>query len=254
MSHSVVLRCFLIRLAGAFSAVLLGFLLHTQALALPPDSSMTADVQARLRSLTPMQMDEVLWLARCVFSEADRADEQRLVAWVVRNRVETGYRGTDYRNVVLDPYQFSAFNEPSSRRDQILAFNQNSQNPLWKQALEIALDVYEANPLDRPFPVTTRHFYSPVSMKNGATPDWAAGADPVDVAAFGIDPYRFKFYDAIDEAGASLAAQPATPRLTSESIIKKRERVRSTMPRMRSVRQIGKVKRPTRPKRGMRNE
>ncbi len=238
----------------AFTAIVLSLLSYASALATPPDSSLTANLPARLRALTPLQMDEVLWLARCVYSEADRANEQRLVAWVVRNRVETGYRGNDYREVVLDPYQFSAFNEPSPRRDRILAFNQYSQNPLWQQALGIALDVYLASPLDRPFAVTTRHFYSPVSMKRGATPDWAEGIQPVDVARFGIDPHRFRFFDAVDESGASLASSPTSPRLTNEAVIKQRERIRSTTPRTRSVRFSGKVKRPTRPRRGMSNE
>jgi hypothetical protein len=90
-------------------------------------------------------------------------------------------------------------------------------------------------------------------MKNGATPDWAAGVNPVDVSRFGIDSYRFKFYDAIDEAGASLASSPSVPHVASETTIKQRERIRSSMPRMRSVRHTGKIKRPTRPTRGMSN-
>ena len=55
--------------------------------------------------------EDVLWLARCIYSETKRAPEQELVAWVIRNRVETGYRGQrSYEGAVLDPYQFSAFN------------------------------------------------------------------------------------------------------------------------------------------------
>lgn len=47
--------------------------------------------------------DEILWLARTIFSETKRPHEQELVAWVVRNRVETGYRGNaTYEAAVLD--------------------------------------------------------------------------------------------------------------------------------------------------------
>ena len=61
--------------------------------------------------------DDVLWLARCIYSETKKAHEQELVAWVIRNRVETGYRGeSTYEGTVLDPYQFSAFNPGSSKR------------------------------------------------------------------------------------------------------------------------------------------
>ncbi|WP_240332831.1 hypothetical protein [Salinibacter ruber] len=34
-----------------------------------------------------------LWLARAIYSETKLPHEQELVAWVVRNRVETAYRG-----------------------------------------------------------------------------------------------------------------------------------------------------------------
>ncbi len=59
----------------------------------------------------PADLEEpTLWLARAIYSETKLPHEQELVAWVVRNRVETAYRGRrTYRAVVLDPYQFSAF-------------------------------------------------------------------------------------------------------------------------------------------------
>ena len=64
------------------------------------DTTESDGVLEELRALPPMRMDEVIWLARCLLSESDRTDEQRLVAWVVRNRVETRYRGYSYREVV----------------------------------------------------------------------------------------------------------------------------------------------------------
>ena len=48
----------------------------------------------KLTPLPPEMIDnETLWLARAIFSETKRPEEQILVAWVIRNRVETGYRG-----------------------------------------------------------------------------------------------------------------------------------------------------------------
>jgi hypothetical protein len=206
------------------------------------DPAPFSDVASRLRRLTPMQLDEVLWLARCVFSEADRANEQRLVAWVVRNRVETQYRGTTYRDVVLERQQFSAFNEPTARREQILAFNQHSTNPLWQQALGIALDVYQAGPSERPLPITTRHFYSPVSMPGGATPHWAVGVEPINVSAFDIDPYRFRFYDQVDTSATAVTGYASA---ASERLDEHRE---STIEARRPARRLsGAVRRPTRP-------
>ena len=122
-------------------------------------------LRARLEAMPPMEMDEVLWLARCIYSESNLANEQEHIAWVVRNRVDTEYRGSTYREVVLEPLQFSLFNAHSPRRNYILGLNQNSKSAPWQKALNIALKIYEADPNDRPFSLNTRHFYSPVSMK-----------------------------------------------------------------------------------------
>ncbi len=194
-----------------------------------------------------MEMDEVLWLARCLYSEADRANEQRLVAWVVRNRVETGFRGRNYRDVVLEKKQFSAFNEPSARRTEILGFNQNTVSAPWRQALGIALDVYKAPASERPFSIETRHFYSPVSMPGGAAPVWAEGDAPVDVAGFGIDPQRFRFFNGVD-AGEATMETAGSHFAGAEERIEERRAASTTRIRHRfSSRLIGKVARPVRP-------
>ena len=83
----------------------------------------------RMNRLNPLEQDEVLWLARCVYSESNLKHEQKVIAWVVRNRVDTEYRGTSYREVVLEPLQFSVFNTPSPRRTHILSLNAKSTSP-----------------------------------------------------------------------------------------------------------------------------
>lgn len=203
------------------------------------------DVRAQLRRLPPIERDDVLWLARCVYSESDRAHEQRLVAWVVRNRVETSYRGTTYRDVVLEPRQFSAFNEPSLRRTHILGLDENSPSAAWRQALEAALEVYHAPASQRPFPQTTRHFYSPVSMDGGRTPHWAVGVPSLSSTRLGVDPYRFRFFNGLDEGlegtpASVVSAAPSTVRASTERTLKRR-------PRLRATRFSGRVKRPARP-------
>lgn len=142
--------------------------------------------------------DDVLWLARCIYSETKRADEQELVAWVVRNRVETRYRGQSaYESVVLDPYQFSAFNPGSSKRRLFTTLTPQSNSASFQQALEVAHKVYYAPPTQRPFPRTTRHFYSERSMKGGRTPTWAEGESPVKPVKHRVDPKRFRFYSGL---------------------------------------------------------
>ncbi|HEX9951607.1 MAG TPA: cell wall hydrolase [Rubricoccaceae bacterium] len=141
---------------------------------------------------------DVLWLARCAYSETKKPHEQELVAWVIRNRVETGYRGQHtYSGVVTDPYQFSAFNPGSSTRMLYTNLGPTSASAGWMRALEVAHDVYYAPATARPFDATTRHFYSERSMVGGAAPTWAVGHRPVRPAASRIDPRRFRFYSGV---------------------------------------------------------
>ncbi|ARA93503.1 hypothetical protein AWN76_010275 [Rhodothermaceae bacterium RA] len=151
----------------------------------------------RLPALPPEQLDsETLWLARCIFSETKRPHEQELIAWVVRNRVETAYRGkTTYREVVLDPYQFSAFNPGSPKRAFYTSLGLTSSMPGWQRALSIAHHVRHAPDSLRPFPLETRHFYSERSMPEQTSPVWAAGLHPVAPARLHpVDTRRFRFF------------------------------------------------------------
>lgn len=142
--------------------------------------------------------EDVLWLARCIYSETKRTSEQELVAWVVRNRVETGYRGKrTYRGTVLDPYQFSAFNPGSAKRRLFLSLDADSDAAGWQKALEVAHLVYYSPESERPFDQLTRHFYSERSMRGGRAPAWARGKRPVQPVRYRPDPRRFRFYSSI---------------------------------------------------------
>ena len=208
-------------------------------------------LRARLEALPPMEMDEVLWLARCIYSESNLPNEQEHIAWVVRNRVETSYRGSSYREVILEPLQFSIFNSNSPRRNYILGLNQNSTYSHWQKALQIALDVYEADPNKRPFSVKTRHFYSPISMEDNKAPDWAKSASPLNSKDFNIDPNRFLFYEEIDENGDPFLALK-TPKDHIESFKSAtQEKLAPVEAKKTSLRErwkpSGRVKRPARP-------
>lgn len=142
--------------------------------------------------------DDVLWLARCIYSETKRSDEQELVAWVVRNRVETEYRGeSTYEDVVLDPYQFSAFNPNDPKRRLFTSLTPESDSPSFRSALQVAHRVYHARPSERPFSAKTRHFYSERSMVGRRAPNWADGHRPVRPVGFTVDPVRFRFYSGV---------------------------------------------------------
>lgn len=192
-----------------FLAIVAGVLSASASIAVPSGTTAALydDVQAeadsvaeRIRRLSPMAADDVVWLARCIYSESDRAHEQRLVAWVVRNRVETQYRGSTYRDVILEARQFSAFNEPTRRRERILGLTPASMYGPWRTALDIALDVYQAPASERPFARTVRHFYSPISMRGGLRPHWADSGTEIPPSRLGVDPFRFRFFDDVDES------------------------------------------------------
>lgn len=138
--------------------------------------------------------EELLWLARCIYSETKRPVEQLLVAWVIRNRVETQYHGQDsYKEVVLEPYQFSAFN-PNKNLPMPTV---QSDSLGWKETMRIARYVMHASPVERPFSIITRHFYSEQSMPNGKPPHWTKGLKAQPITAHDIDRKRFRFYTGI---------------------------------------------------------
>lgn len=211
----------------------------------------TDALASRLRRLSALELDEVVWLARCIYSESDRAHEQELVAWVVRNRVETQYRGTTYREVVLENRQFSAFNNPTQRRKQILSLDHNSTFRPWRQALNIALNVYFAPSARRPFAQTVRHFYSPISMSGGRAPHWADRDKALSSARLGVDWRRFIFFNDVDETVSARnvvrgdlerTAQKARYEANSSVQGSRRSGIKLKLPRP-----SGKVSRPRRP-------
>jgi hypothetical protein len=140
--------------------------------------------------------DATLWLARAIYSETKLPHEQELVAWVVRNRVDTGYRGSStYQEAVLDPYQFSAFNPGSSKRSLLMSLDPDTPLPRWQQALWVAYYVRHAEPVYRPFSIETRHFYSERSMDGRRAPYWAEGSgfQSLDAQQYTVDEERFRF-------------------------------------------------------------
>lgn len=142
---------------------------------------------------------ETLWLARAIYSETKVVHEQELVAWVIRNRVETDYRGAQsYREAILDPYQFSAFNPGTAKRSFYGSLTPVDSLPGWQRALRIAHYVRHADDAYRPFSIKTRHFYSERSMVGRRHPHWVNNRRRVTPNwTYRVDQRRFRFYEAI---------------------------------------------------------
>jgi hypothetical protein len=135
--------------------------------------------------------EEILWMARALYSETKRPHEMWHVGWVIRNRYESRFRGETYKDVILHPKQFSAFNRGSPMRDYYLRLQPEDvgEAPRWHAALATAKRVIDSPPIFRPFPKDTYHFYSRRSMSG--EPYWKNRLDPVAVSS--IDANRFNF-------------------------------------------------------------
>ena len=233
-------------------SLLISLLVSSISLGVYGQSASYETIHTRFSRLSPLEQDEVIWLARCVYSESNLKHEQEVIAWVVRNRVDTGYRGSTYREVVLEPLQFSAFNSPSPRRTHILSLTAKSTSGAWLQALEVSLDVYEGDPINRPISSETRHFYSPISMVGGKEPPWARQATALEMEGMNIDPNRFLFYEEIDESLDPFMALELSPKDQINTFQEKtRERLKPATNKS-SLRDrwkpTGRVKRPSRPR------
>ena len=173
-----------------------------ETVALLPQETIEA-MLSNPRKVTPLPPEhidtETLWLARAVYSETKRPEEQELVAWVVRNRVETRYRSqSTYRGVVLDPYQFSAFNPGHRKRSYYLNLTPSSQASGWQRTLALAYAVRHAPATLRPFSKKTRHFYSEQSMIGRRHPKWVEGLQPIQPKRpVQLDVRRFRFYTGV---------------------------------------------------------
>lgn len=140
--------------------------------------------------------DEILWFARTIYSETKKAEEQRLVAWVIRNRVESGLYGDSYEEVVLARGQFSGMHATDKQYSINISLDYGDTSPSWDSALSIARSVYYADTVLNPLSSEVRHFYSPISVIN--TPSWALGLEPAHTVADPVTSHiRFAFY-AID--------------------------------------------------------
>jgi hypothetical protein len=138
--------------------------------------------------------NEILWLARVLYSETKRADEQRIIAWVVRNRLEIGTWGNSYQRVALSSHQFSGLNSFDRNYAHNISRDFTSTEPAWKMAVEIAKDVYYAPASERPIGTSVTHFYSPNVV---SAPAWAQGKIPVHESTDGTDFVRFAFFENI---------------------------------------------------------
>ena len=143
------------------------------------------------------EAEDILWLSRVLYSESKVREEQIVVAWVVRNRVESGFRGAKvYKDVALSPAQFSGLWASDNQYKLNISRSYDTKgDKAWDQALAIAQAVYLAPEALRPISETVRHFYSPEAVLRD--PNWATGKKPALVMRNDEGAIRFAFYDGV---------------------------------------------------------
>lgn len=122
--------------------------------------------------------DDVLWMARAIYSETKVAEEMEYVAWIIRQRVDSSRYPDSPQDVVLEWRQFSAMNS-ASRRAELATYDRDTRSTHFRRALRMAHYTLIADPELSPFPEVL-HAYSPRSMQpRGSAPHWAEGQQPV---------------------------------------------------------------------------
>ena len=170
-------------------------------LALQAQALMAETAKSPLKAYTDVSSQEsqdILWLSRILYSESKVREEQIMVAWVVRNRVESGYRGAEsYKDVAKSPAQFSGlWPNDNQYKLNISRSYETKGDKAWDQALAIAQAVYFASDALRPISDTVQHFYSPMSVLRD--PHWSVGKKPAMVLRDSeTGSVRFAFYDGV---------------------------------------------------------
>jgi len=133
----------------------------------------------RTDSLATVRNKQALWTTRAIVSETKKTSEMRPVAHTVRNRYERGWRGAEtYREVVLQPLQFSAFrpSHPRSRFYRTMTAENTPYPGVWRKADSVARRVVTM-PKDSLMTIT--HFIHPRSLDR--CPTWTARLKEVPV-------------------------------------------------------------------------
>lgn len=149
---------------------------------------------------------EAEWMALTLVSESKHPHEWPYLATVIKNRVEYPriYPNT-LRGVVLQPYQFSAYNEWVGHSPSfILRKAREKFGPCVArhhcEALDVAHEVLGRRNWEDPFGRMVFNYWSPRSMvPPGRLPGWNWDILRCFVVS-GVDPWRFVFAEEVGSA------------------------------------------------------
>jgi len=132
----------------------------------------------RRRPLDPKRFTDVMYVAKTIWAEArgEGREGMRLVAWVIRNRVEAPEFPNTYPAVVTQPGQFSVWLRSDPNRETMTdpLSGPASEDEAWYTAVEVAWEVIQADASANPLPGV--YHYVDVRLQ-GRLPAWARGME-----------------------------------------------------------------------------
>ena len=111
---------------------------------------------SKLSTMTTLNTN-LLHLAKTIYGEArgESIETMFAVGWVIRNRLQAGRYGDTYKDVVLQPKQFSCWNEDDINYKKIKGM---ISGRLWEVCIGVAVVVMQS--MERYNPVKgVKHYY-----------------------------------------------------------------------------------------------
>jgi spore germination cell wall hydrolase CwlJ-like protein len=126
----------------------------------------------------------LLHLAKTIYGEArgESIETMLAVGWVIRNRLCSGHYGATYKDVVLQPKQFSCWNKNDPNYKVIKGMIKGRH---WEVCIGVAIVVMQSSEKHNPV-VGVRHYYD--RSMDGNPPYWAEDGEFMSV--YGVNNLR----------------------------------------------------------------
>lgn len=138
---------------------------------------------SKLATVATLNTD-LLHLAKTIYGEArgESVETMLAVGWVIRNRLYSGHYGGTYKDVVLQPKQFSCWNKNDPNYKVIKG---RIKGRYWEVCIGVAIVVMQSIEKHNPV-VEVRHYYDKSMDSN--PPSWAEEGELM--AVYGVDNLR----------------------------------------------------------------
>ena len=138
---------------------------------------------SKLTTITLLDTN-LLHLAKTIYGEArgENIETMFSVGWVIRNRLKSGRHGNTYKDVVLQPKQFSCWNKNDPNYKIIKG---KIKGRLWEVCIGVAIVVMQSAEKHNPV-MGVRHYYDKSLDSN--PPYWAEEGESMSV--YGVNNLR----------------------------------------------------------------